>query len=117
MEAEAGRREVGLSLLQQVTQMAQNPFSPTLAGIAAGATGAGGGISPYMAAFQRTGGVGQPAPPEYFDVATNLLRELSIYAGAAGINPQTGLPYTAKEIAYLNILQQRQAPQPRASVI
>jgi hypothetical protein len=117
MEAEAGRREFGRSLLQDVIGMRQNPFDLTTAMMAAGAGGVGGGISPFTASLQRSGGVGQPAPPMFGDVATNLLRQLSIYAGGAGINPQTGLPYTPKEIAYLNIVQQQQAPQPRASVV
>ena len=118
LEAELGRREFGRSLLQDVIGFQQNPFSLTAATRAAGAGGAGGGISPFLSALQQSGGVGQPAPPIFGDVASNLLRDLSVFAGGAGINPRTGRPYTPQEIAFLNIVaqQQQQAPQPRGRV-
>ena len=94
---ESFRREFGMGLLDRLLEIEQNPFSIVNATrLAAQAGGGPGGIA---GGFAATGGLGTPSP--FSGLLDRLLEDLGGFAGGNPINPQTGMPLTPDEMAFL----------------
>lgn len=106
MPMQLGRQQFGGDLVSQMLGIRANPLnlvtSLNLAGQAGGGTGAIG------AALAGTGGAGFPTGEAQFpgldQAIANLLQQQTTFAGGAPINPNTGLPYTPNEMAFLERL-------------
>ena len=94
---ESFRREFGMGLLDRLLEIEQNPFSIVNAVRLAGQ--AGGGPEGIAGGFAATGGLGTPSP--FSGLLDRLLEDLGGFAGGNPINPQTGMPLTPDEMAFL----------------
>lgn len=97
-QMEGSRNQMGMSLLDYITKVQQDPFSIVPALQMYGQAG-GGTLAPAAALAASGGQMNSP----YGDIAANLIRNLSTFAGGAPVNPKTGRSFTPDEMAYINV--------------
>lgn len=103
------RLQEGGTLLDRLMAAQQMPFN---FGNVINATGqlGGGGPTGQLGALEATGNRGFPAP--FSPIIQQLIETQAGALGGAPTNPNTGMPFTPNELAYIRIIlgQQGQAP-------
>lgn len=112
-EEEFGKVGAASGLLETLLDVQREPFSVVPALTTFGA--AGGGTRAPNAALALT--QGQGIAPELGGVVNRLLGEITQFAGANPINPNTGVAFTPGEMQFLRVVDQQRTTQQPAGIV